>query len=59
VLVEGKEQGFIREKCDANRVAHGIFSVIVTSVFRKFTDDDIGETAHNIAELLLYGVASE
>ena len=59
VLIEGKEQGVIRKQCNANRVAHSIFSVIVTSVFRNFIGDDIGETAHNITELVLYGVAGE
>lgn len=59
VLLEGKAQGVILEKCDANRVAHGIFSVIVTFVFRNFINEDIGETAHNISELLLHGVANK
>lgn len=59
VLLEGKEQGVIRANCDANRVAHGLFSVIVTWVFRNFVSDDIDETAHNIAELVLYGVAGK
>lgn len=59
VLIEGKEQGVIRASCDAHRVSHGLFSVIITSVFRNFGGDDIGEDAHNIAALLLYGVASE
>jgi len=59
VLQEGKEQGVIRAQCNANRVAHSIFSVIVTSVFRNFVGEDIGETAHNITELLLYGVAGD
>lgn len=59
VLLEGKAQGVIRERCDANRSAHGIFSVIVTSVFRNFVSDDVSETAHNIAELILYGVANK
>lgn len=59
VLQEGKEQGVIRSQCNADRVAHSIFSVIVTSVFRNFVGDDIGETAHNITELVLYGVAGD
>ena len=59
VLLEGKEQGVIRANCDANRVAHGLFSVIVTWVFRNFVSDDIDETAHNITELVLYGVAGK
>ncbi|WP_378954079.1 TetR/AcrR family transcriptional regulator [Pelosinus sp. sgz500959] len=59
VLIEGKEQGAIVEKCDANRVAHSLFSVIVTSVFRNFVSEDIGETAYNITEFLLYGVAKK
>lgn len=57
VLLEGKAQGVILEKCDASRVASGIFSVIVTFVFRNFINEDINETAHNITEMLLYGVA--
>ena len=57
VLLEGKEQGVIRINCDANRVAYGLFSVIVTWVFRKFVSDDIDETAHQITELVLYGMA--
>ncbi|MBP2626724.1 MAG: transcriptional regulator, TetR family [Firmicutes bacterium] len=59
VLLEGKEQGVLRGNWDADRVAHSIFSVIVTSVFRNFVTDDIGETAHNITELVLYGVAGK
>jgi len=59
VLVEGKEQGVIRANCDANKVAYGLFSVIVTWVFRKFVSDDIGETARNITELVLYGMADK
>lgn len=59
VLLEGKEQGVIRAQCNANRVAHSIFSVIVTSVFRNFVSDDISETAHNITQLVLYGVAGD
>ena len=59
VLLEGKEQGVIRDSCDANRVSHGLFSVIVTWVFRNFVSDDIGETAHNITELVLYGMADK
>lgn len=59
VLLEGKEHGMIRSQCNANRVAHSIFSVIVTSVFRNFIGDDVGETAHNITQLVLYGVAGE
>lgn len=59
VLLEGKAQGVILETCDANRVAHGIFSVIVTFVFRNFVSEDTSETAHHITELLLYGAASK
>lgn len=57
VLIEGKEQGLIVEKCDAHRVSHSLFSVIVSSIFRNFVVDDVSETAHNITEFLLYGVA--
>jgi len=59
VLLEGKEQGVIRANCDANRVSYGLFSVIVTWVFRDFVSDDIGETARNITELVLYGMADK
>lgn len=59
VLIEGKEQGVIVENCNANRVAHSLFSVIVTSVFHNFVGDDIGEIAHSITEFLLYGVAKK
>ena len=59
VLLEGKEQGVIRADCDANRVSYGLFSVIVTWVFRDFVSDDIGETARNITELVLYGMADK
>lgn len=59
VLNEGKEKGFIVEKCNANRVAHSLFSVIVTSVFRNFVDDDVAEIAHDITEFLLYGVSKK
>lgn len=59
VLIEGKEKGVIVEKCNANRVAHSLFSVIVTSVFRNFVGDDVGEIAHGITEFLLYGVAKK
>jgi len=59
VLLEGKEQGAIRANCDADRIAHGLFSVIVTWVFRNFVGDDISEAAHNITELVLYGMADK
>lgn len=57
VILEGKDQGFIRPECDASRVAHGIFSVIISFVFRKLVGDNVEETAHNIADLVLYGAA--
>jgi len=59
VLLEGKASGVILETCDANRISHGLFSVIVTSVFHNFLNEDIGETAHKITQFLLYGVASK
>jgi len=59
VLVEGKEQGVIRANCNVLQVAHSLFSVIVTWVFRGFVSDDLNETAHNISESVLYGVASK
>lgn len=59
VLVEGKEQGVIRAGCNATQVAHSLFSVIVTWVFRDFVSDDIRETAHHITESVLYGVAGK
>jgi len=59
VLLEGKEKGVIRANCDASRVSYGLFSVMVTWVFRGFVSDDIGETAHNITELVLYGMADK
>ena len=59
VLLEAKEQGLIQGRCDANRAAHSLFSVIVTAVFRDFIDNDIDGTAQRIAEIFLYGVASK
>lgn len=58
VLLEAQEKGFIRESCDAAKAAHGLFSVIVTFVFRDFVNDDIAETAHTIADLFLYGAVA-
>jgi hypothetical protein len=57
VLLEAQSKGFIRESCDATRAAHSLFSVIVTFVFRGFVNENIGEAAHTIAELFLYGAA--
>ncbi len=57
VLVEAKEMDVIRKDCDATRAAHGLFSVIVTFVFRDFVNENISETAHMIADLFLYGAA--
>jgi len=59
VLVEAKEKGVIRDSCDATRAAHGLFSVIVTFVFRCFVTEDISEAAHTITDLFLYGAASQ
>jgi len=59
VLIEGMEQGVIRTNCDANRVAYGLFSVIVTWVFREFVGDDVSGTAHHISELVLFGIADK
>jgi len=59
VLIECKEQGLIQDQCDANRSAHCVFSVIVTSVFRDFIGDDIDETARRITDLFLYGVVAK
>jgi len=59
VLLEGKAQGVIRGIFDADRVAHSIFSVIVTTVFRHYVSEDIGTTAHNITKLVLYGVVGK
>lgn len=56
VLQEGIDQGVFR-KCDPNKVAHGLFSVVVVTVFQKFVDEDINVTAHMIADIFLYGVA--
>lgn len=58
VLLEAQDKGFIRESCDATKAAHGLFSVIVTFVFRDFVNDDIANTAHTIADLFLYGAAA-
>lgn len=59
ILLEAREKGFIRESCDATKAAHALFSVIITFVLRDFVKEDIGETAHTIAELFLYGSASQ
>ncbi len=56
VLQAGIDQGVIR-KCDANKVAHGLFSVVIITVFQKFVDDDIDVTAHMITDIFLHGVA--
>jgi len=56
VITEGKDKGVIRDTCHAQKAANAIFSVIVTSVFRNFVDN-IDQTAHNITEFLLYGIA--
>jgi len=58
VLLEAQEKDVIRRECDATRAAHGLFSVIVTFVFRKFVNEDTSETAHMIADLFLYGAAT-
>jgi AcrR family transcriptional regulator len=57
VLLEAQEKDVIRRECDATRAAHGLFSVIVTFVFRDFVNENISETAHMIADLFLYGAA--
>ena len=59
VLIEGKEQGVIRDNCNTTHVAHSLFSIIVTWVFRNFVSDDLSETAHNITESVLYGVTGK
>ncbi len=57
VILEGIEKGVVRPDCDASRVAHGLFSVIISFVFRKLVDDNVAETAHAIADFVLYGAA--
>lgn len=56
VLEEGVQKGVIRA-CDTNQAAHWLFSMIVMSVFHKFADDDITQSAKAIADTFLYGVA--
>lgn len=55
VFAEGVEKGVLRE-CDVVKCAHGLFSVIVTMVFQKLTDD-IESCSAMIADFLLYGIA--
>ncbi|WP_425058087.1 Fatty acid metabolism regulator protein [Sporomusa carbonis] len=60
ILQEGIEQGAIR-KCDVHKAAHGLFSVIVMTVFQGCvgqTADSIDAAARSIADIFLYGVAA-
>lgn len=59
VILEAQEKGVIRKECNATRSAHGLFSVIVTFVFRDFVNEDVSEAAHMIADLFLYGAATQ
>lgn len=55
VFQEGIAQGVIRE-CDTNRVAYGLFSVIVMMVFQHLVGDDVEATANEITSVFFYGV---
>jgi AcrR family transcriptional regulator len=59
VIVEGKEQNVIRPECDALKAAHGIVSVIITFVFKKYVGDDLTDTTNRIADFALFGVAQQ
>lgn len=59
VIIEGMQQNVIR-KCDSNKAAYGLFSVIMMMVFQKFagsTPDDFERTAYEIVDIFFHGVA--
>lgn len=56
VFEEGVSQGVIRQ-CNTNRVAYGLFSVIVVMVFQNLVGEDIETTAKDITDVFFYGVA--
>ena len=60
ILQEGIEQGTIRN-CDIHKAAHGLFSVIVMTVFQGFVEDNsdsLDKAANGIADVFLYGVVA-
>lgn len=60
ILQEGIEQGSIRN-CDIHKAAHGLFSVIVMTVFQGFVEDNsdsLDKAANGIADVFLYGVVA-
>lgn len=56
VLAEAAERGDIKH-CETQKIAFGLFSVIVTMVFQKMVDEDIDETTEKIADIFLFGIA--
>ena len=60
ILQEGIEQGSIRN-CDIHKAAHGLFSVIVMTVFQGFVEDNsdsLDKAANGIADVFLYGIVA-
>ncbi|MCE5284339.1 MAG: TetR/AcrR family transcriptional regulator [Pelosinus sp.] len=56
ILKEGIQQGVIKAG-NADQAAHWLFSMIVMSVFHKFVNGNIEQSAKTIADTFLYGVA--
>lgn len=55
VLQEGIDQGLLRE-INVNHTSYALFSVIVALAFQQFVDD-VDESAREVAETFLYGMA--
>ena len=58
VLKEAIDAGVVKD-CNVSQVAFGLFSVIITLVFQNMVGDDILQTADNIADMLLNGIAKK
>lgn len=58
VIKEGVEQSVVRE-CNTKQAAYGLFSAIIVIVFQRLVGENPDETAKNIANTFLFGIATK
>ena len=58
VLQEGIDKQVFRV-CDVTKAAYGLFSVIVVMVFHNLVKEGIEQTAEQITDIFLYGIATK
>ena len=58
VIKDGVEQAVLQE-CNTKQAAYGLFSAIIAIVFQRLVGENPDETAKNIANTFLFGIASK